>query len=137
MSNRHFKTQFKLGNLQIKTGYEVIVKNELGAGLINAIVVGGVENQMTRKVDRIAVTRNQEDNDWDKIVIVLGETIHKVISDDGKREWKRVERGLFMKQETKNVRRFHVRTTRNSNQNNTDNDVDDVVLVDIKQPNEN
>ena len=42
-----------------------------------------------------------------------------------------------MKQETKNVRRFHVRTTRNSNRNNTDNDVDDVVLVDIKQPNDN
>ena len=137
MSNRHFKTQFKLGNLRIKTGYEVIVKNELGAGLINARVVGGVENQMTRKVDRIAVTRNQEDNDWDKIVIVLGETIHKVISDDRKREWKRVERGLFMKQETNNVRRFYVRTTRNSNRNNTDNDVDDVVLVDIKQPNDN
>ena len=113
MSNRHFKTQFKLGNLQIKTGYKVIVKNELGAGLINARVVGGVENQMTRKVDRIAVTRNQEDNDWDKIVIVLGETIHKVISDDRKREWKRVERGLFMKQETNNVRCFHVRTTQN------------------------
>ena len=137
MSNRHFKTQFKLGNLRIKTGYKVIVENELGAGLINVTVVGGVENQITRKVDRIAVTRNQEDNDWDKIVIVLEENVHKVISDDGKREWKRIERGLFMKQETNNVRRFHVRTTRNSNRNNTDNDVDDVVLVDIKQPDEN
>ena len=77
MSNRHFKTQFKLGNLGIKTGYEVIVKNELSAGLINARVVGGVENQMTRKVDRIAVTRNQEDDDWDNIVIVLGELYTK------------------------------------------------------------
>ena len=92
---------------------------------------------MTRKVDRIAVTRNQEDDDWDNIVIVLGETIHKVISDDGKRKWKQVENGLFMKQETKNVRHFHVRTTRNSNRNNTDNNVNDVVLLDIKQPNEN
>ena len=42
-----------------------------------------------------------------------------------------------MKQETNNVRRFHVRTTRNSNQNNGDDGGDDVVLLDITQPDEN
>ena len=137
MSNRQFKTQFKMGNLRIKIGYQVIIENELGVGLMNARVVGGLENHMTRKIERIAVTRNEEDDDWDKIIIVLEENVCKVISEDGEREWKRVERGLFMKQETKNVRRFHVRTTRNSNRNNGDDDGNDVVLVDITQPEEN
>lgn len=42
-----------------------------------------------------------------------------------------------MKQETNNVRRFYLRTTRNSNQNIGDDDGDDVVLVNITQPDEN
>ena len=137
MSNRHFKTQFKLSNLRIKIGYQVIVENELGAGLMNVRVVGGLENDATRKVDCIAVIRNEEEDDWDKIIIVSEENIRKVISDDGERVWKRVERGLFMKQETNNVRCFHVRTTRNSNRNNGDDGGDDVVLLDITQPDEN
>ena len=137
MSNRHFKTQFKLSNLRIKIGYQVIVENELGAGLMNVRVVGGLENDATRKVDRIAVTRNEEEDDWDKIIIVSEENIRKVISDDGERVWKRVERGLFMKQETNNVRHFYVRTIRNSNWNNGDDGGDDVVLLDITQPDEN
>ena len=74
-----------------------MVENELGVGLINARVVGGLENHMTRKIDRIAVTRNEEDDDWDRIIIVSEKNVYKVISDDGEREWKRVERGFFMK----------------------------------------
>ena len=104
---------------------------------MNVRVVGGLENDVTRKVDRIALTRNEEEDDWDNIIIVSEENIRKVISDDGERVWKRVERGLFMKQETNNVRRFHVRTTRNSNRNNGDDGGDDVVLLDITQPDEN
>ena len=50
---------------------------------MNVRVVGGLENDATRKVDRIAVTRNEEEDDWDKIIIVLEENVRKVISDDG------------------------------------------------------
>ena len=44
-------------------------------------------------------------------MIVLEETINKLISDNRKQEWKRIERELFIKQETKNKKCYYVRTT--------------------------
>ena len=134
MDKHQFKTDFKIENLPISIGYQVMIEDNQKNSLMNVKVIGGLKNKLTNEIDRIGVTRNKEQNEWDNIMIIPKDNIMMVISEDGKQEWKRIDGGKFIKQETKNARRYHVRTTRNSNRNNTIEDEGDIELYEVRHP---
>ena len=134
MERHNFKTKFNIKNLPISIGDRVIIEDEESNERINAKVIGGLMNKDTNKIDRIGLTLVEEDNEWDNIMIVPKDNVLWVISEDGEREWKRIDGGKFMKQETNNVRRVYVRTTRNSNRKDDNEDEDEIVITNVTHP---
>ena len=134
MERHNFKTKFDIENLPISIGDRVIIEDEESNERINAKVIGGLMNKDTNKIDRIGLTFVEEDNEWDNIMIVPKDNVLWVISEDGEQEWKRIDGGKFMKQETNNVRRVYVRTTRNSNRKEDNEDEDEIVITNVTHP---
>ena len=94
-----------------------------------------MNNNVNRKIDRIAVTKTEKDDDWEIIHIFMIEKIIEVSNEDDSKQWKNINKGKFIKQEDKNVRQPYItrakaQITKKSNKN--DNIKDNIIeLIDV------
>lgn len=86
-------------------------------------------------MDCIAVTKTDKDDDQERIHIFLIEKILEVTNEDCSKHWKRIDKGKFIKQEDKNVRKPYIthakaQTTKNSNKDE-DNEDNIIEIIDV------
>ena len=56
-----------------------------------------MNNNVNVKIDCIAVTKTEKDDDWERIHIFAIEKVIEVSNEDDSKEWKNIDKGKFTK----------------------------------------